>query len=107
MAKHNNPGAPTAKGGKSNFSNFQPAAEARRRQGKKEKHSFVKNEQTRAGGSTLAAGERASFRLPVVGLLLVVGFFLVLYGALFYTLEKAKREGVGLDTTFSPRYYLQ
>ena len=74
------------------MSNFQPAAESRRRLGRKEKHSFVKNEQTRVGNSTFT-GQHASFKLPVVGMLVVVGFFLVLYGALFYTLEKAKREG--------------
>ena len=92
MAKHNAPYAPTAKGGKSNMSNFQPAGEARRRQGRKEKRDFVRGEQTRAGGSTLAR-EQTSFKVPIVGMLIVVGFFLVLYGALFYTLEKAKRDG--------------
>lgn len=92
MAKHNAPYAPTAKGGKSNMSNFQPAGEARRRMGRKEKHHFDRNEQTRVGRSTFT-GELSTFKLPIVGLLAVVGFFLVLYGALFYTLEKAKREG--------------
>lgn len=92
MAKHNAPYAPTAKGGKSNFSNFQPAAEARRRQGKKEKREFVRGEQTRAGGATLAS-EQTSFKLPIVGLLVVLGFFLAIYGLLLYTLERAKGEG--------------
>ena len=91
MAKHNNPGAQTAKGGKSNLSSFQPANEFRRRQGRREKHKFVRDEQTKVGHSRLA--EEPSLHLPVVGFLVVAGFFLVLYGALFYTLDRAKREG--------------
>ena len=50
MAKHDNPHAQTAKGGKSNLSNFNPANEARRSAGRKEKHEYVKKIQGRAVG---------------------------------------------------------